>query len=455
MGFGNAWDNLNYGSASTLGAGSYDDKQYNSVGEPLEQTPLNNGEPIANDYENDQRNAMDVKKSMHQAKQDTANVYDDEDENPDDYIVFNDGTKTKKVDDSHLTTGLKAATGFLTNYLAHMSEDANKAIAAGAEGAGKAVSAHEDLIKRQNILKDLDNKTDSFGNPLYNSMDIIKYGETGDLRDLTANQGKWTSDGNGWMHNTLTGQSRQIPGYATEKAQQVRYLKNPDGTYSVVNPYTDKAGSTVGQAAPDYNSLDDSGDDGTGEGSTNHGYTFQNGQWVKPKYNSKGVQTGYDVAGPQQSKQLNEQQAAKQPSATETQQNKNINLLLGASDKQVEGFTGKIDQLADINGDYTSLNTSDDNRDYLAAAKEINGYMQNQGIGAAKAMGLVGIDRLEEAKRAFASMPQLDRSSPKAFRDSVQRIRDYVNDYNSQHKAELGVTAPAASTGKKDHSSLW
>lgn len=268
-----AFDNLNYGSASSLmgSTGNYDPTQFNAVGESLSQTPLANGAPISNDYSNDNRDSMDFKKQLRQANQDTANVYDDGDDNDDDHIVLNDGTKMKKVDDSHLATGMEAAAGFLTNYLAHMSDDASKAVAAGAMGAGQAVSIHEDMIKRQNMIKDLDNKTDSFGNPLYNSIDLMKWRDTGDTKDLIANQGKWLSDGNGWMHNDLTGQSRQIEGYQS----RVPNLQHVDTGDSI--QFVDAGGNVVntipkGMTPKDAaklganDSLDNSGDDGTGSG---------------------------------------------------------------------------------------------------------------------------------------------------------------------------------------------
>lgn len=462
MAFGNAFDNLNYGSVSSLmgSAGNYDPTQFNAVGESLSQTPLANGAPISNDYSNDNRDAMDYKKQLRQANQDTANVYDDG-QNDDDHILLNDGTKMKKVDDSHIATGMEAAAGFLDGYLAYMNKDVGQAISSGSYEAGQFVSSHEDKIKRQNMIKDLDNKTDSFGNPLYNSIDLMKWRDTGDTKDLIANQGKWLSDGNGWMHNDLTGQSRYIGGYdqTAAKPQQLHYLKNPDGTYTAVNPFTNQQAGTVGQANPTFagGSLDTdtTGDDGTGE-SDNKGYTFNNGQWTKPHYNSKGQQTGFDVAGPQQTKQLNEQQAAKQPSATENLVNSDIATLQNASPDDLDYFTGKKTVLMNpeqVKNFNTIRGVGQSVKDTENAADRIDGYMQNQGVGAAKAMGLSGINTLEEAKRAFASMPRLDRSSPEAFQASLQKINSYVTNYNSQNRTAQGVTQPSKSGG--DFSHLW
>ncbi len=445
MGFGNAWDNMNYGSASSLvGQEDFDKNQFNANGQQLSQTPPDNGAPIANDYSNDNRTSQDLKQQLRQAQQDINSV-SPADDTDDDHILMNDGYKMSKVDDSHLATGMEAATAFLGNYLANMNTDMGKAIAEGSAAAGQAVSIHEDKIKRQEMIKNLEAKTDSFGNPLYNSIDLEKWRDTGDTKDLVANAGKWTSDGKGWMHNTLTGQSRQIPGYQGEEkltkvdlGDRVSFV-NPNG----VEVHSFDKGIKPGTVVP--NSLDSSGDDGTGDQVPE----MQNGVYGTRDY--KGT---FKPLGQKEQVYWRDHAQAEQgnKSPTEIQQNKNIDLLLNAGNDQLEGFTGKADQMLSMDNPYINLNTNQDNRQYLAAAKELEGYMQNQGVGAAKSMGLSGINTLEEARRAFASMPQLDRSSPQAFRDSVKRINEYVTNYNNQtlHNRGVKTTQPSSTNQLSD-----
>ncbi|MFW3388424.1 UNVERIFIED_CONTAM: hypothetical protein RF648_20765, partial [Kocuria sp. CPCC 205274] len=58
--------------------------------------------------------------------------------------------------------------------------------------------------------------------------------------------GKWQNMGNGIEANTLTGESRQIPGYQPTQPN-LHYLRNADGTYTAVNPKTNEVvGGTVG-----------------------------------------------------------------------------------------------------------------------------------------------------------------------------------------------------------------
>lgn len=394
----------------------YQPDQFNAKGDSLSPTPT--GAPISVDADNDQRNSQQFKRDALQAQQDTAAAYDTSNK-----IVGSTGYQYEKIDDTRAGQARSAAMAFAEGYLSHMG-DQGAATAAGALGASQAVSNHSGALKRQSLIQDLESKG-------YNPIDIDKWIQTGDTKDLVVNKGSWTSDGNGYMHNTLTGEIKQMPGYNQTKPQQLHYLKNPDGTYTAVDPTTNQViGGNVGQAKP---ATDNGGDIGLDDLDDNPAFKDDgNGGVLKLDGYDKNHNPKYVAASAKESDAFRNRGTAAAPDATQVQQTQNIDTLLNATDNQIEGFTGRADQLAQLDSNYITLQTPEDDRKYLAAAKEIEGYMQNQGVGAAKSMGLSGINTLEEAQRAFKSMPQLDRSSPKAFRDSVQRIKDYVTNYNNQ-----------------------
>ncbi|EHX9244016.1 hypothetical protein K3712_000546 [Escherichia coli] len=419
---------------------NYQDNQQNAQGQSLSPTPPANGGTISNDYSNDPRTAFDFKQQLRQANLDTQDAHDTTNK-----YVFKDGTSIKLVPDSRSDRAANAALQFGLSYFG-TDGDQNKAIANATSNMIGAIQYHDSMVKRQDMLKTLEDKTDQFGNPLYNPLDLAKWRDTGDTKDLIQNQGKWLSDGNGWMHNELTGQSRQIPGWSESKQQQLHYLKNPDGTYTAVNPFTNKNFGTVGTSnGLGVNSLDNSGDDGTGD-ENNHGYKFENGQWVKPHFNSKGVQTGYDVAGAQLAKQLNENQAASKPGANEVQMNTDIKTVidgLNHDNHTGSSFIGKERFLPDkIQDAYLD----DADRPMYRALTRIEGNMQNQGIAAATEMGASGINTEAEAERYFKSMPRPDRSSRGALRQSLIDIQNYTQKWNEGKRAKAGVETKSSNS---------
>lgn len=412
----------------------YQPSQFNAKGDSLSPTPT--GAPISVDADNDQRNSQQFKKDALQAQQDTAAAYDTTNK-----IVGSTGYHYDKIDETRAGQARSAAMAFAEGYLSHMG-DQGAATAAGALGASQAVSNHAGALKRQSLIQDLESKG-------YNPIDIDKWVQTGDTKDLVVNKGSWKNDGHGTLYNDLTGETKTDPNYHDNtKPQQLHYLKNPDGTYTAVDPVTNQVvGGNVGQAKP---VTDFGGSIGLDDEENNPAYKEDsNGGVLKLDGYDKNHNPKYVAASAKETDAFRNRGTAAAPDATQVQQSQNIDTLLNATDTQIEGFTGKADQFAGLDSNIVSLQTPDDNRKYLAAAKEIEGYMQNQGVGAAKSMGLSGINTLEEAQRAFKSMPQLDRSSPKAFRDSVQRIKDYVDNYNNQ-KHPNSTTATKSSKDMSD-----
>lgn len=127
-------------------------------------------------------------------------------------------------------------------------------------------------------------------------------------------------------------------------------------------------------------------------------------------------------------------------SATKNIMNKDIGLILNSSPTEtapLTGITGGTGSPA-ITADVMSRIKDPKTREIFNAANRIQGNMQNQGIGAARAMGASGINTEAEAKRFFQSMPQIDYSSRDAMITSVKDIKNYTDEYNSRNTANLG-----------------
>ncbi|ELQ8980633.1 hypothetical protein R3B00_001295 [Klebsiella pneumoniae] len=453
----NAFDNLNYGIGTHIldTQSQYNTNQQNELGQSLATTTPSGSIP-ASDPNNDEMTDFERKAAAQRAKRDTLAAHDTEGK-----YIFQDGTVMDKTPSTRKSVAISGTLSFAAGYFSHMG-DQDEAIAAGTQNAGLTISAHEDRIKRENLLPSLESQTDQFGNPLYNPVDMMKYIETGDSNDLVKNQGKWLSDGQGWMHNSLTGQSRQITGYQT-KTPKLTQVDLGDRV-SFVDEQGNEVHSFDKEQTPDQaaksganDSLDtdNSGDDGTGT-ETNHGYTFQNGQYVKPKYNSKGKQVGWDVAGPQLTKQLNAGKAADIPDASQTRMSNDLDILEKAQNEGKTGsFTGYSTYFMPKQAeDFNSARAGGDERTAYKAYQRVQGYMLTQGVGDAKNMGASGINTKEEAQMYFAKMPSLD---PMNMDESIQQIRDYTNAWNSKHKIEAtGKTSDnSVNTGKKDFSHMW
>ena len=106
----------------------------------------------------------------------------------------------------------------------------------------------------------------------------------------------------------------------------------------------------------------------------------------------------------------------------------------GAANAVTGQVVGRSDTLQDWN---TSLFGSQEERDVYKAADRIDANMGNQGIGAAREMGASGINTEAEAKRFFASMPRLDRTSPEALQSSLTKINTYIIQYNANKRSAV------------------
>lgn len=142
--------------------------------------------------------------------------------------------------------------------------------------------------------------------------------------------------------------------------------------------------------------------------------------------------------------------------------NSDLNNLKNATADQLNvmtGVTGGVGNPA-LGADVRTRMGDQDTRALYSSAQRIQGYMQNQGIGAAKAMGASGINTEAEAKRFFQSMPQLDYSSPDALKSSAGVIDNYARSYNAKSNVNYGNQQPnqsqrQAPQQQAGYSSLW
>ncbi|WP_311746768.1 phage DNA ejection protein [Proteus penneri] len=143
--------------------------------------------------------------------------------------------------------------------------------------------------------------------------------------------------------------------------------------------------------------------------------------------------------------------------------NSDIEMIKNASDEKLKAITGLTGGVGTepLTADISTRFSGGEERELYSAAKRIQGYMQNQGIGAARAMGASGINTVQEARMFFQSMPQLDMSSTESLRKSNLAIEKYVADYNARNNANLGSpsnqqpTQQAPANNQGGYSNLW
>lgn len=197
---------------------------------------------------------------------------------------------------------------------------------------------------------------------------------------------------------------------------------------------------------------------------------LSNGQTVMidPKAQGAGdskYYKGFDANGNVVTIPVNALSSVSDPSgnAGKNLMNDDLSMLANATDEQLNAITGITGGTGSnpLTADIGTRTLNKDARPLYNSAQRIQGYMQNQGIGAARAMGASGINTVDEAKMYFQSMPQLDFSTPQALRNSIKIINKYTQDYNARNNANLGTpssqqaTQQPASSNQSGYSSLW
>lgn len=195
-----------------------------------------------------------------------------------------------------------------------------------------------------------------------------------------------------------------------------------------------------------------------------------NGQTVMIDPNAQGAgdskyYKGFDANGNVVTIPVNALSSVSDPSgnAGKNLMNDDLAMLANATDEQLSAITGVTGGTGSnpLTADVGTRTINKDARPLYNSAQRIQGYMQNQGIGAARAMGASGINTVDEAKMYFQSMPQLDFSTPQALRNSINIINKYTQDYNARNNANLGSpasqqpTQQAPANNQGGYSNLW
>ncbi|EGN4266593.1 hypothetical protein IHZ75_004395 [Salmonella enterica] len=180
-----------YGTQYMFGESQYNPTQTNVLGQSLSPTPTAAGMPAV-DPIHDSRTPQDVKQQAQQANLDTLSAHDTAGKvvNPSTGFIFNTAPTDRK---SQLITGLIA---YGTSYLAGQNE--GQALA----NAGQAVNSQIAMNERQKLIPELVQKG-------YADVDIQKYLETGDTKDLLTNKGKINIVGDRSV-NELTGETKDL-----------------------------------------------------------------------------------------------------------------------------------------------------------------------------------------------------------------------------------------------------
>ncbi|WBM71925.1 hypothetical protein OH773_06705 [Buttiauxella sp. WJP83] len=425
------YDYFNYGAGAQLGVQpDYNQQQFNTQGESLAPTPPANNVPVANDYSNDQRTAQDYKQQARQAQIDTMGA-----QNTDGKYVFKDGYMMDKTPDDRVSMGRNAAMAYMTNYLANMG-DQNQAIAAGAMGASNAVAQHDARLKREGMLSQLE----STGR--YNSLDMAKWAETGDTKDLIANQGTWTSDGNGFMHNTLTGESKRIEGYQDQK--KLTQVDTGDEIH-----FVNDAGETI-KVLPKNMTPEQKAEMGvTGSGGgigldedESHSDTPAKVNGVYGTYDNKH---NFKPLGEKEQAYWRDRESAGESKGDANTQlvDSDLKRLSELPDSEIENFTGHTISKSSVAQDSYAEFHGKDAQANLAASKRLSTQLGNSAIAAAKAAGASGINTEAELKRFTAGVPQVRYSSVEDYKQSLKEIQEYTDNFKASLLKGKGVKTTA------------
>lgn len=261
----------------------YDSNQFDAQGNNLNFTPPANGAPITTDYANDSRSPLDFKQNLLEAQKDTSALRQFD---PNKHIQGRNGYLYQKGDYSREAEANAVAQGAFDAYFATEGDWMQTGVyVSGVVNQMKGRKEREEQIPYLSSLKKAD------GSYKYSDMDIDKWRDTSDIKDLTANQGKYLNVGNGMLVNDLTGESVQSYDPIQLEAQKaaaraqftnksetphIHYITNQDGTTTAIDERTMQPVANINK----HGQMDNSGDDGTGideamhgAGNSNHDYS--------------------------------------------------------------------------------------------------------------------------------------------------------------------------------------
>lgn len=426
------WMNQNQNDLN-FGGDSYNPTQSNVLGQSLAPiTPQ--GDIAASDPQYDQRNPLQIKQDAQQANKIATNSAD-EDENS---FISANGNRYDKVNDSDWHNGLAAAANYMSAYFA-----SNGNVGVAAQAAGQAVQSNEDKAHRLSQVDQLEAEG-------LNPLDIQSWVNSGNKQDLTRNKGSWTSGGNGTMFNTLTGETRTIPG-AVNNAIPVKTENLGD---RVVEYYADGSTKERSRGVSPDKTFTAAGASGGGIGLDEdepQTRTDENGNsyYWQPFANGKGGKwTPYSATN---QKQLNESANANNPDANQKLISGDLETVNAATPDQIDRFTGQLVGRSTTARDLSSSFDTDTRKVYQASER-LSGQLGNAAIAAAKAAGASGINTEAEIKRFTASVPQVDYTSPENYKASILKIQNYAEDFkNNLIRQKQGPKANQQAAGGTTH----
>ncbi|EGI0196854.1 hypothetical protein IFY90_004257 [Salmonella enterica] len=410
---------MNYDNLSFF-EDDYNPTQSNVLGENLAPTAGYSDQLPAMDFGNDDRTPEDWKQGARQANIDADPFPDVDQEN---IYVSPKGSKYQKVSNSRVDQMMAAVGAYLSTDLA--TNNPGKA----AMAAGQAVYSLEGKAKRFSQI----DKLEATGR--YTDIDIDKWVETGDNADLTRNQGKWQNMGNGFEANTLTGETRQIPGY--QPTQQVATVNTGDQ----VMFYDKKTGKVVNQVAtgakpgtgltPGLDALEANGEIQTRTDENGNSYYW------KPFANGRGGE--WKPYSAQNQKTIDQRKAGATPSAQETQMNSDLSALRQEAQSKTPGFVGAVSYLPEsVQNVYTGTIDKEDRASYNKLQR-LEGNLTTMGVSQAKAAGASGINTEAELKIFRQGLPRIDRSSAQAYTQSLSDLDNYLKLWSADNRRNLGI----------------
>lgn len=404
------WDNqdLSFGD-------SYNPTQSNVLGQSLAPiTPQ--GDIAATDPQFDQRNPLQIKQDAQEANKVATNSADEADNS----FTSANGNKYQKVDNSDWHDALIAGATYFSNYMANGGNAGKAGIA-----AGQAVKDNDDRAHRLSQADDLEAKG-------MNPLDIQNWINSGDKKDLVTNKGSWTSGGNGTMFNTLTGETRQIPGAVNQSIP----VKTENLGDRVVEYYADGTTKERAKGVSPETTFKAAGASGGGIGLDEEDQQPQtqtdangNTYYWQPFANGKGGKwTPYSATN---QKQLKESENAGQPTANQQLITTDLQTVNNATPEQINTFTGQFVGRTSTGRDIAS-SLDPETRKVYQASERLGGQLGNAAIAGAKSAGASGINTEAEIKRFTAAVPQVDYTSEANYKASIAKIQQYAENFKNE-----------------------
>ncbi|EOG8337670.1 hypothetical protein ACLIX5_004468 [Salmonella enterica subsp. enterica serovar Bredeney] len=419
------WDNQNL----DFGGSDYNPLQSNLLGDSL--APINpQGQIAASDPQYDNRNPLQIKQDAQTANRVATNTTD-EDEN---YIKSANGNRYEKVNDSDWHNGLAAAANYMSAYFA-----SNGNVGVAAKAAGQAVQTNQDKAHR---LSQVDQLEAEGMNPL----DIQSWVNSGNKADLARNKGSWTSGGNGTMFNTLTGETRQIPGGVNNSVP----VKTENLGDRVIEYYADGTTKERGKAMTPYQQFNVQGAGVPGATGGGIGLDEDEAGSDTPAQQN-GIFGTYDRKGNFKPLGTKEQEYWRGQAQANTQGvtdpntklvSGDLSIVNGATDSQLNRITGQVIGRNQTMRDLSS-SLDPETRKVYQASERLSTQMGNAAISAAKAAGASGINTEAEIKRFTSGVPQIDYTSEDNYKASVAKIQEYAENFKADLIRKAGGKAQA------------